>query len=251
MSSSRSITGPGLPSWLAIPVTVVLTLHLLAIGVNALAAPSGPWITPMGPSMSEPPVFAGAINQALTEAYLKPIKMTHNYHFLSNRTATAEVRFEVKLKDARGHVIKTVKFPEEDVNPWVRHRQTLLALGLAQDEPVQPPQGEVIAAPGQKMPTLQIWDFAEDQNQTLVLKTIEQHQFPRNRPPHIPVMRPSPWSLLLAQSYMRHLCREHGAASAVLIRRTKDAIYPAYTLMDNPPPMALQELVVNFGEMQK
>jgi DnaJ-class molecular chaperone len=38
--------------------------------------------------------------------------------------------------------LQTIKIPEDGANCWVRHRQSLLARALAEDQPVEPPQGE-------------------------------------------------------------------------------------------------------------
>ena len=46
------------------------------------------------------------------------------------------------------------------------------------------------------------------------------------RPPQEFVGGPSPWSLLLARSYARHLCRLHGAHSAELTRHSRQPVSP-------------------------
>jgi hypothetical protein len=79
----------------------------------------------------------------------------------------------------------------------------------------------------------------------LRLKSVPQHLAPRDRS----VFRPSEWSLLLARSYARHLCRAHGAASAEIVRHTREAIPPAVLFFDDAPPEAFEELVSTFGEV--
>jgi hypothetical protein len=66
-----------------------------------------------------------------------------------------------------------------------------------------------------------------------------------------PVFRPSEWSLVLARSYARHLCRTHGAASAEIIRHTRDPIYPVVLFEREPAADAFQDLVASFGEMPR
>jgi hypothetical protein len=71
---------------------------------------------------------------------------------------------------------------------------------------------------------------------------------PRNRE----VYRPSEWSLLLAQSYARYLCREYGAESVELIRYTQEVIHPVVLFGDRAPPQeAFPVLKANFGEFSK
>jgi hypothetical protein len=168
--------------------------------------------------------------------------MTNNYHFLSNRPALPGVSFEIRLKDKSGNQLATVEFPEDDSNFWVRHRQSLLARGLADDQPVEPQQGEMIPAPNRSVATVQIWETAE--NGGLEFRRVPEHLVPRDRP----VFRPSERSLLLARSYARYLCRINGAAKVELIRRTGEPITPAVMFVSGQPP-ALNELVSNFGEL--
>jgi hypothetical protein len=170
--------------------------------------------------------------------------MTNNYHFLGNRPAMPGVSFEVRLKDESGNDLRTLSFPEANSNFWVRHRQSVLARGLADDQPVEPPQGEMIPAPNRSAPTAQIWEMAGDQR--LELRRVPEHLVPRDRP----VFRPSERSLLLARSYARYLCREHGAAKAEFIRHTGEPITPAVMFTSGPPPaVAFSELLSNFGEL--
>ncbi len=242
MSVSRSQPARELPPWLALGVSVVVAAHLFTIGILVLAAPSGPWPTNMGPSLGMAPQFAASISEITTNRYLRPLKMTHNYHFVSNRTAVPGVQLDIQLKDASGKVIRTVQLPDKDANTWVRHRQVLLARSLADDQPVQPRAGEVIPAPNQQVATVSIWDMGPEQQ--LIVRSVPEHLVPRDRP----VMKPSPWSELLARSYARHLCRQHGAASAVVLRHTREPIMPSILFTEETPAGAFSELVSNFGE---
>jgi hypothetical protein len=75
----------------------------------------------------------------------------------------------------------------------------------------------------------------------------------RQMPAHLvrqdrPVFGPSPFSLQLARSYARYLCRHYGATSAELIRHSRRPIYPALMFEREPTPDAFEELVCSFGE---
>ena len=234
-----------LPPWIVILGSAVVVFHLFAVVVLAVAAPSGPWPTAFGTSMALEPQFAQSISTVTTRQYLRPLKMTHNYHFPSNRPAPPGVFFEVRLKDETGELLKTIRVPDENASFWVRHRQSLLAQALADDQPVQPRAGEVVAAPGKQVQTVDIWDTAE--NNTLRLRSVPEHLIPRERP----VFRPSEWSLVLARSYARYLCRVHGAASAELIRHTREPVMPAVMFLEDPPAGTFDELVSSFGELPR
>ncbi|MCS7046961.1 MAG: hypothetical protein NZO58_11440 [Gemmataceae bacterium] len=220
-------------------VSVGLAGHLLAIVALVLGAPSGPWYTQFGASTFPGPVFATSIN-TVTLPYLEVVRMTHNYK-LRVDVNRPSVYFEAHLKDANGNVVKTVKVPDPKANFWVRHRQQLLADGLFEDLPVPPPGSERLGAPKKTY-----WEASDKQ---FVLKTVPEHLVPRNPP----VMSPSPWSLLLAQSYMRYLCRTHRAASAELVRHSRDAVLPPNLLppmmleSGQLPPQLFEEFVANFG----
>src|SRR5688500_17945836 len=137
-----------LPGIISVGISAVIVFHLIALGSLVLSAPSGPWPTPFeGPSNVEPPKFAQSINETLIPWYLEPLRMTHNYHFMSNRLESDDVYFEVRLKDANGKVVKIEKFPQADANGAVQHRQKVLAGALAGDMPVQPPLVERVPSP--------------------------------------------------------------------------------------------------------
>jgi hypothetical protein len=244
---SAALSGPGgrVPGWLVAVGSVPIALHLVAVACHALAAPSGPWPGPEGPDLHSPPQFAFSLDQAGPAQYLDAAKLTHNYHFSTSRPGTPGARLEVRLKDAAGNEVATVPVPDPAANPWVRHRQSLLAQWLTNDLPVPPPQSEVIAAPNQAPPAVLLWDL--DGNNRLKLKSVPQHLVPRDRP----VMRPSEASLLLVRSYARHLCRTHGAASAEVVRHTRYPIPSVVMTWTEVPPGAFDELVSNFGELPR
>ncbi len=243
---------PPLPRWLMIAGSLAVCLHLLALGIHVLAAPSGPWSTPFGPSESIGPQFALSFDSVASPYYLQPLRMTHNYHYRTNRVEASGVFFEVRLKDTDGRVMQTLKFPDDKASFWVRHRQSLLADDLAEDVPVQARPGEAIPAPNQKVAGVTIWDFdtpdgkGRPGQEMLRLRQVQEHLIPRDRP----VMRPSEWSLILAKSYARYLCRQHSAATAELIRHTREAIQPAVMFFPELPPNIFDELVCSFGEVR-
>ena len=233
-----------LPPWILVCGSVAVAGHLAALGLLALAAPSGPWPTPFGASTALAPAFAEDPAASATRNYLLPLHMSHNYHFDSDRPAQPGVWFEVRLRDEQGKELRTVRVPDPGASFWVRHRQERLARALADDRPVQPPAGKVVPAPGQAVHTVDFWDVAGDG--ILRLKTAPEHLIPRDRP----VFRPSGWSLVLARSYVRHLCRAHGAASGELVRHTREPVLPAVLLLDEPPPGTFAELISYFGEVR-
>lgn len=234
-----------LPRWLACLIGTAVAVHLGAIVLLVLGAQSGPWPTPFGPSPSVGPPFAAVAGNTVTQRYLAPLKLTHNYHFLRSRPGQPDVFLEVRLKDEAGKVTETLRFPDPQANAWVRHRQKILVAHLADDMPVQSPGGEAIPAPNQAVRTVEIWDVTNDGS--LALRKIPEHLVPRDRQ----VFRPSEWSMILARSYGRHLCRAQGAASVELIRHTREAIMPAALYSAEQPPDLFQELVTNFGEIKK
>ena len=94
-----------------------------------------------------------------------------------------------------------------------------------------------------KMTTVTIWE-PSDAGGVLRLRTVAERDIPANRP----VERPSELSLVLARSYMRYLCRKHGAASAELIRHTRPAILSGIVFVDPLPPDTFEDLACSFGE---
>ncbi|MFO0847621.1 MAG: hypothetical protein U0871_03535 [Gemmataceae bacterium] len=236
---------PPLARTVAVVVSVAIVAHLGAVLTNVLAAPSGPWPSPTGGGMATPPQLAYSLNRDLTLSYLEPLKLHHNYHFASNRPGRPGVWFEVRLINESGATMATRRFPDPDAGSAVRQRHALLALALADDQPVPPPAVEVIAPPGREVPVVPIWEVAGDR--VLRLRPVPVHLVPRDRP----VFRPSEWSLVLARSYVRHLCRESGAARGELIRHTREAIPPAVLFEPNVRADAFAELVSHFGEVSR
>ena len=248
------------PPWLIVVGSAAIIFHLAAVIVPILDSPSGPWPTPAGRTMDDPPAFVHAVS-GVADWHAQYLRLSHNYHFVFNRPGDAPaVKMEVRLRDDAGALIRTLTFPDPQANPWVRHRQDLLVRALAPDLPVPAPGQEFIAAPGQKPPTATVWLTPEDgipdgtpsadvvdPKIQLRLATIPQHLVPRGRE----VMRPSDWSILLAHSYARRLCREYGAATAEIIRISREPVSPGVLFGGETPPEAFEELTASFGEVSR
>jgi hypothetical protein len=237
------------PAWLKAVGSLVALGHLLAIAIYALAARSGPWPAPMPPFVDTQvgPQFARSISGVVYPAYLKPLHLTLDYHFASNRTGMNTVSFEVRLKNEQGEVFDTLKFPDDKANFWVRHRQSILARGLGDDQPVQTAGPIKIAPVGKNAATIEIWKIKQPGE--LVLTEVD-----KNAPQENNAMRPSDLSKELAQSYVRYLCREHKAASAELIRHHRDPLMPFFWFMpapNMPPPESFLTTKSHFGEFRR
>jgi len=247
MPQPPSPTADTLPRWLVLVGSLAIVGHLFVVCARVLAAPSGPWATPEGAELYSPPQFAFSINEA-TLPYLRLFRLTHDYHFPTNRPRLPGVYFEVRLRDEAKRELAVIMVPEPGASTPVRQRQALLARALADDQPVVPPPGEAIAAPRQEWPTVQIWEPLDPAQPRIgKLTTVKEHVLPRDRP----VFRPSEWSLLLARSYGRYLCRTHGAATAELVRHVRDPYPPVILFLDNPQPGAFDSAISNFGELPR
>jgi len=251
-----------LPIWAVRVGSLLIGVHFLAVGTLVLAAANGPWAVRFDDRVMEStasgPKFAEVINDVFAPTYLEPLRLTHNYQYTpdrplkvstwdaGNRLLISSVYFEALLKDAKGVLIRTIKFPGDTGNFWVRHRYKLLALGLGNDQPVQVSRAEVVQAPGKKMGKVAFWD-ASDQK-LWKLTTEDEHMVPKDRP----ILQPSEWSLLLARAYQRYLLRQYDdAASVELIRHSKDPVLPDFMYLPNPPPNTFNELVCSFGEYRR
>jgi hypothetical protein len=252
-----------LPRWVVVAGSVVIAAHLLAVGAHVLAAPSGPWFVPqLGPLPADPPQFALAVDEVAVPNYLEPAKLLAHYHFSSNRLSQQPgARFTVRLTDSSGKHLKTLEFPDKEANPWVRHRQELLAKALANDD-VQPlPEGVRLSGqPGGRK--VEYWLPETETRWTL--QVVEEHKLhkivkdlrdQKKLPPMMDLVRPSDWAMLVARSYARHLCREHGAARAEVIRTTQMPPRPELLRFqgrpeDPPPPLGYPHVITaNFGEL--
>jgi hypothetical protein len=240
MAQLRSKAAHPARNLLIVAASVAILFHFFAVIVHVLAAPGLPWHGPDAVSIPGPPSFARTLDEPLAQGYLKPLKLTHNYHFPSNHPIVPGVYVELKLKDAKGETQGTLCFPDPESNAWVRYLEGLFAQGLVPDQPIAPPQGEEIPAPHQQVRTTTIWDG----EQPLRLHRVPEHLIPRNRP----VFGPTEWSQVLVDSYVRYLRRKHGAASVEVVRHSRDVIPPTVLLEDSPPPMAFKDLLANYGD---
>lgn len=239
-----------LPSALKVVGSAFAIGHLTAIVLLALEPQSGPWAFYGGETPMEGPMFAKMTTENVTfPYYLQPLRLINNYHFASNRPTRYAVYFEVILKDGRGEVTKTLRFPDEKANFWVRHRQEILARSLAEDVPVAPARPtEAVPAPGKELPTVEIWDMNDNEHGVLRLKRVPEDKVPRNPP----AVRPTDGAKLFAQAYMRHLCKEHGAKSAELVRHTREMVTPTDMFSTAlRPPDFFNELKSYFGEYRE
>lgn len=238
MMQSNAQSAVEVPRRLVTLGSIAIVFHLTAVVFGALMAP-GPSVAG---DVSPAPQFARAVDSIMRPLYLNPIKFTHNYHFVTNAPSGPGVEFEVHLKDSAGEEMMTLKFPDKNANAWVRQRQALLARNLGNDIPAAAPLSEEIPPPNQPVEMVQIW---EESNGRLKLKSVPRHLLPRQQM----ALQPSDWSLLAARAYVRHLCRTHGAASAVLVRIHQDSIPPVVLYMDSVPAGAFAKVSSDFGEL--
>jgi hypothetical protein len=226
--------------------SLLIAFHLGSVLIHVVAAPSGPWPSMEGPDMAPPPQVSIQPDQEVAAPYLSRIKMTHNYHFPSNRAGMPGAFLEVQLKDKEGEVFKTVRFPDPQASAAVRRRQALATRWLTEDAPVTPRQGERIPAPNAKVPEVPIWSPVPEEQRKLTLTWVPENETPRDRP----VFRPTEWSMLMVRSLARCLCRQYGAESAEVVRRSREAIPPRILFeQEAPPPM--EDLESNFGRLPR
>lgn len=245
MSQPSSVAFHGIPRWLIWVGSVAIVIHFGAIGVNALAAMSGPWPN-HDSGMIGPPLLAAQVHEAFGADYLRLIRLNHNYHFLANRLpSTPGVYLEFRLKDEQGNELGMARVPDDNANAWVRHHQSLLTQQVFwEDRVVTPQQSELIAAPGGEVPKTQYWKMDKGR---LELVTVDVNQVPLTPP----VSGPTQWSLMLASAYSRHICRTHGAAKAQVLRHHQNAILPMVLHADNVQANAFDEIISNLGEFSR
>src|SRR5690606_10998124 len=135
------------------------------------------------------------------DPYLSSLGLAHHYRRVTNNPALVGGAIELRLEAADGSPLGSLPLPDPRCNWWVGHRQALLARALADDLPVFPPEGEMVAAPGHALPSSPFWELSPGGG--LELRNVPQHLIPRERP----VFRPSDKSLLLARSMARYVCR--------------------------------------------
>ena len=241
------------PGWLRVGGTIAIGFHLFTLLALVLAAPSGPWTTETGgQDYFMAPQFAQAINSRTARTYLRPLRMTHNYHFLSNEPGHPTIELEVKLKDKDGKIIKELRLPDENASLPIRQRQKALLYWLAPDNPQMPPEGEKVAGVLGQQQMREFWtpvEGSDPANPSPMLQLIQrpEHLAPRDGP----TFTPSPLAKLLVRAYARHLCRQHNAETAEIIRHTWVPIPPG-VLVPGSPKEAFSNRIVhaNFGEVK-
>ncbi|HEX5271215.1 MAG TPA: hypothetical protein VFW33_12030, partial [Gemmataceae bacterium] len=254
MPAGLSPRGGAPPGWLVAAGSAVIVFHLAAIVIPVLDTPSGPWATPMGRMPGDAPAFAHEA-APLANLHSDYLRVAHSYSFVTNRPGDIPgVRFEAVLRDKEGNVT-TLKFPDPNANPWVRHRQELLATLLAPDLPAEKPLSDVIAPPGEKPAMVDIWALpGEDFTASAGPPTAPPDRKLPLHLEHVPQFRlryrdywkPTDLSVVLARSYARYLCRAHGAASAEIVRYTREPVAP--DVLFGRDAVDLTETVASYGE---
>lgn len=230
--------GRQIPRWGRVLGSIAIALHLTAVVVAVLSSQSGPW---PGDNLAHAPLFAEQLAGVL-EPWLGVVKLSTNFHFNECRP-TVSTRFEAILRDAGGKEVQRFQFPQESASAGLRHRQSLLAFEISQDEPLRPPQGFWVAAPGKEPKKVPIWQVEEGSREGK-LGSIAENLIPRDRP----VFAPTPLAAIAARSYSRFLCRLHGAASCEIVRFDR-MLYPPMLVMENsePNPSFFEENSRSFG----
>jgi hypothetical protein len=221
------------PRWAVLAGSVLIVLHLGTVAVHVVAAPSGPWPGMDGNEPAPPPQFAVLAEENVAAPYLTQLKLTHNYHFASNRASVPGAYLEFRFQDRQGDVLKTIQFPDPNASASVRRRQALALRWFIDDRPLQPPQGEKIPAPGEKIPDVLTWKQVEGEMRQLELMPVSEILIDRNRP----VVGPTEWSMVVLRSFTRHLCRVHGADSAEVVRKSREPVPPRVLFEREVPPL--------------
>jgi hypothetical protein len=237
------------PRWIVLLGSVVIVAHLGSVLANVLAAPSGPWPAPppQGVYQAEPPRLALAVAEPAGRWYLGPLKLWSNYHFRSNSRLEFQASLEVRLEDEAGKPVKTVKFPDPRASRRLQHWQRLAATWLVPDEPVMRRPGEEIAAPGKKVPEVPVWGSPDNDPARLRLEYKPENLLPHDQPS----MRPSEWSMIFIRSYVRYLCRTHGAARAEVVRHSRAAVPPQILFEREVPPAPDRDLESSYGRLPR
>jgi hypothetical protein len=237
--------GVTLPNWVIWLGSAAVLFHLAAVATTALDAPSGPWVSPMGPTNSPAPAFAAHLSREATGPYCRLIKMSNSFHFASNRLETQEIAFRAVLKDAGGKVVEERRFPNPQANSAIQYRQKLLASQLGNDEPLPPQLGIIIPPPGQELPKLRWWQIEGEKRLKLVQDS--PNAAPRNQQ----LMQPSAWSFLAVRSYVRHLTSAHDAASVEIVRTWHDPVLPMLLYNRQMPDReTLRNFQSSYGDLR-
>lgn len=234
------------PAWVMVLGSIAIAVHLFFALISSLFASSGPWPTPMGSSEVLPPQFAISVGANLAEPYQRLLKATHSFRFPSIKQEMLEIGFEAIQRDANGNVVSKRVIPDPDASGAIRYRQQLLAQQLGNDIPLPPPQGVIIAAVGEKLPTLRWW--SPDGDHRMVLKQDNANAVPRNQN----FMQPSPWQYIVAKSFVRYQQRQNNLGHVEIIRSWYEPIMPM-VLIEREAPTAdiLRRFQSSYGELSQ
>jgi hypothetical protein len=232
--------------WAVLAGSLLIVFHLGTVAIHVVAAPSGPWPGMEGSEPAPPPQFSVLADENVAAPYLTRLKMTHNYHFPSNRASAPGAELEFRLCDEEGEVFKTVTFPDPKASAAVRRRQALALRWFTDDRAIQPPQGEKIPPPGGKIPEVATWDDVEGEMRKLNLTWVPEIEVKRNRP----VFGPTEWSLVVLRSFVRYLCQVHGADNAEVVRTSREPIPPRILFEREVPPL-MDKLQSNYGRLSR
>lgn len=226
------------PKWARLVGSIAIAGHFLAVATTVLSSQSGPW---PGGDMAHAPMFAELLAAKL-DPWLAIVKLSTNFHFNECRPTVA-ARFEAILRDSQGNEIKRLQFPDPNASSALRHKQSLLAFEIAQDEPLRPPQGFWVAAPGKEAKKVPGW-IVNESGKEGKLGSIAENLIPRDRP----TFGPTALAAIAAQSYARHLCRQHQVAKCEIVRYDR-MLFPPLILMEagEPNPSFFEENSRSFG----
>jgi hypothetical protein len=234
-----------LPTWLKVVCSAFAVAHLSIIGIYSLAAESGPWPLGVINSTSPGPKFATDVTLGFSyPCYLQPLHLTNNYHFASNRPNEFAVYFTIEVKDRLGE-IKVRKFPDEKANPWVRHRQELIAQHLVPDLRLPPRGSRRLAAKGKELPKIEI--FKPDGERVLRLAEVTELDPALDTPD---LDQPTPRSKAIARAYARYVCDQQNGTSAQLVRHSRPLVMPVHLIVPMQADM-YKELRTYFGEYRR
>lgn len=223
------------PGWVMVIGSLLIIFHLFCALHTSLFTSSGPWPTPNGNMQALPPQFAISIGRFsvnginLLEQYQRLLRIYSSFRFSSIRQETLEISFEGIFRDAAGNVISKKSFPDPEAPSSIRYRQIQLAQQLGNDEPLPPPQGVVIAAPGKTLENVRWWH--PDGDNRMVLKSDNPNAVPRNQN----FMTPSASQYLIAKSFARFLGRQYEQPKVELVRYWYEPVLPMVLVEDEAP----------------
>ncbi|MFO0876746.1 MAG: hypothetical protein U0840_05180 [Gemmataceae bacterium] len=247
MTQPRSRSqGPPLPRWLMVLGSLAIAYHVGCVGLNVLAAPSGPWPSMEGPDMQGPPQGFAALHEQVASPYLRAIRQTHNAHFRTNRVGMPSAFLVIDLEDANGVVEQTIRFPDPKASGGLRRMQESVCRWIVDDQPLPRDITERIPAPNKKVNEVSFWEQVEGESRKLNLTRLPENELPTQQN----VMRPSRWSLIVIGSLGRYFTRTQGAKTVTFARHSRDPI-PPRVLMERETPPEMDELVSNYGRFPK